>query len=435
MVLSQASNTLMLFMDRLFLSRVSEIYLAASMSGGLTQFMIGSLFIGTVTYVNAVVAQYFGSDQLERCGEAAFQAILLSFFCYPLLLALSPLAKTFFAVTGQSPEQVELGYLYFRTLIFGSIFLILRNALAGFFIGIGRTTVVMTANIAGMLVNIPANYILIFGKLGLPALGLKGAAIGTIIGNGVIFAILLLFYLRGRNQREFNTHKSLVFRPEIFKTLLRFGIPAGFETFLSVSAFNIFVQFMHSYGTRVAAAVTIAFNWDIVSFIPMLGMGQAVTALVGQNVGAKDLREARRTAYTGLKAGWVYSGSMVLLFLLGAPLLTRVFISGSGAEAEAIAALATTMLRLAAVYIMADASQIVFAGALRGAGDTRWVMMISVVLHWIFTIIAVILMKVVQADPVTVWLAFIIFIVILGGAMFLRFRSGRWTSIKLIQER
>jgi multidrug resistance protein, MATE family len=434
MVISQASDTVMMFVDRLFVSRLSDAHLAASMSGGLTQFMVSSLFIGTVGYVNAVVAQYYGAERFKKCGEAEFQGILLSLLCYPVMLAISPLMRYFFIFAGQSAEQVQLGYLYFQTLIFGSIFLVMRFSLAGFFLGIGRTTVVMIANIAGMLINLPANYVLIFGKLGFPAMGLRGAAVGTILGNAAIFIILLIFYLRGKNRKEFQTHKSLVFRPKIFKTLIRFGVPAGIEMLLNVTAFNLFVQFMHSYGTRVAAAVTIAFNWDIVSFVPMLGMGHAVTALVGQNVGAKNYNEARRSAFTGLKVSWVYSGTMVIIFIFGARTLSEVFVSGMAGDTAAITALSVIMLRLAAFYLLADASQLVLAGALRGAGDTKWVMRASVILHWIFSIAAVILIKVIQADPVIVWLFFIAFVIGLGITMFLRFRNGKWKEIELISQ-
>jgi putative MATE family efflux protein len=310
MVVSQASDSIMMFADRVFLSRIGEIELSASMAGGLTMFMLSSLFIGTVGYVTAIVAQYYGAKRFPQCGEATFQSILIALFCYPILLALSPLVRHFFVLAGHAPLQIELGYLYFQTLIFGSVFLILRYALAGFFLGIGRTTVVMLANFAGMLINIPANYVLIFGKLGFPALGLQGAAIGTILGNATIFLILLLFYLRGTNRTQFNTNRSLRFRPQIMRRLLRFGIPAGFEMFLSVTAFNLFVQFMHSYGTDVAAAVTIAFNWDIVAFIPMLGMSHATTALVGQNIGVRIERGKHRfPGYRAAPAGRpVYTG-------------------------------------------------------------------------------------------------------------------------------
>ncbi len=433
MVVSQASDSIMMFVDRVFLSRIGEIELSASMAGGLTMFMLSSLFIGTVGYVTAIVAQYYGAKRYSQCGEATFQSILIALFCYPILLALSPLVRYFFVLAGHAPRQIELGYLYFQTLIFGSVFLILRYALAGFFLGIGRTTVVMVANFAGMLINIPANYVLVFGKLGFPALGLQGAAIGTILGNATIFLILLLFYLRGTNRTQFNTNRSLRFRPQIMRRLLRFGIPAGFEMFLSVTAFNLFVQFMHSYGTDVAAAVTITFNWDIVAFIPMLGMSHATTALVGQNIGAGDREEARRSTYVALRVAWVYSGFMVLLFVFATRYLVGAFASGFGSNAEYIASLAVVLLRLAALYTLADSAQLVFTGALRGAGDTRWVMRMSIGLHWLFSGLAIFLIRYVQADPVAVWLVFIAFVMGLGLVMFLRFRGGKWQRIQLIQ--
>ena len=429
MIISQASDTIMLFVDRLFLSRLGGEYLAASMSGGLSQFMVSSFFVGTIGYVTAVVAQYFGAGRREKCAEAVFQAVLLSIISYPVILAASPLMKLFFSAVGQSPLQVELAYTYFHALIFGVVFVVLRNALAGFFIGIGRTTMVMIANFAGMLVNLPVNYLLIYGKFGFPALGLRGAAIGTICGNAVIFLILAGFYFSRRNREEFSTHKTLVFRPAILRTLLKYGIPAGIEMLLNVAAFNLFVQLMHTYGTGVAAAVTVAFNWDVVAFLPMLGMGHAVTSLVGQNVGAGDLDEAKNSTYTGLKTAWLYSFVMVIVFVVFARPLVGLFIPGDGGE---ITLLAVQMLRLASIYILADSAQIVFVGALRGAGDTRWVMAASTALHWGFTAVALIMIKVLKVNPVAAWTGMIVFVVTLGITMFLRFKSGRWTDKAIV---
>ena len=432
MVISQASDTLMLFVDRLFLSRLGEEYLAASMSGGLMQLMLGFFFIGTIGYVTAVVAQYYGAGNNRKCAEATVQAMILALISYPVILALSPLVKLFFSAVGQTALQVELGFEYFQTLIFGIIFLIMRHALAGFFIGIGRTTVVMAANAAGMIINIPINYILIYGKAGFPALGLKGAAIGTVAGNFVIFIIMLLFYFRGKNRVDFCTNSAFSFRPGIMKTLLRYGTPAGVEMFLNIAAFNLFVQTMHSYGTKVAAAVTIAFNWDIVAFLPMLGMGHAVTSLVGRFMGAGMPEEAGKTAYTGLKTAWVYSFTMVMVILIGAKPLANIFLSGFADGGTEVADLAVVLLRLVSVYILADSAQIVFVGALRGAGDTRWVMIVSVLLHWVFAAAAIYLIRFLRVEPVIAWLSFIVFIMLLGITMFLRFRGGHWRDIKMI---
>ena len=432
MVVSQASDSIMMFVDRLFLSRLGEAYLSASMSGGLTQFMVASLFIGTVGYTNAVVAQLYGAGRHEHCAEATVQGMILGLICYPIILAVSPLARYLFVFAGQTELQVALGYQYFQVLIFGSVFLVLRFGISGFFLGIGRTRVVMIANLVGMVVNIPANYVLIYGKLGFPALGLTGAALGTILGSMSAFLILLIFYLRPVNRRDFATHRGFRFNRNTMFTLVRFGAPAGFELFLNVAAFNLFVQFMYSYGSGVAAAVTIAFNWDLVAFIPMLGMSYAVTALVGQFVGARDYATAKRAAYMSMRVAWVYSGTMVILFVTATRALVGAFVSGFGPEGEEIARLAAVMLRLAAIYVLADSAQLVFSGALRGAGDTRWVMYISVGLHWVFSILAIVLIRVVKVSPVAAWTAFIVFVMLLGVGMYLRFRSGRWREIRMI---
>jgi MATE family multidrug resistance protein len=433
MVVSQASDTIMMFTDRLFLSRLGEAYIAAAMSGGLTAFMVSSFFVGTVGYTNAVVAQLYGAKRKQSCAEATVQGLILALICYPLILAVSPLARYLFILAGQSPLQVGLGYEYFQYIIFGSVFLVLRYALSGFFLGIGRTRLVMLANLAGMLANLPANYVLIYGKLGFPALGLKGAAIGTVLGSALSFLVLLASYLSRPNRREFATHRAFRLRGATMRTLVRFGTPAGVEMLLNVAAFNLFVQFMYSYGTGVAAAVTIAFNWDIVAFIPMLGMSFATTALVGQFVGARDFALARRAAYLSLRVAWVYSGTMVVVFLAATGALVRTFASGFPGDAAEIIRLAAVLIRLASIYTLADSAQLVFAGALRGAGDTRWVMSVSVGLHWLFSGLAVVLIRFVGISPVAAWTAFIVFVVLLGIAMFLRFRGGRWMQIRMLE--
>lgn len=431
MVVSQASDTVMLFVDRLMVSRLGELHLAAAMSGGLTQFTVSSFFIGLVGYVNAVVAQYRGAGRIDRCAPAAFQAFIVSFLAYPVLLLITPPVRHFFVFAGHGPEQVALEFLYFRTLMYGSVFFVVRAAFTGFFLGIGRTRTVMISNIIGMFVNLPANYILIYGKFGFPALGIKGAAIGTIIGAGATLLVLTAAYLKPSLRVAYRTHRSASWEPELIRRLLRFGVPAGVEMVLNVAAFTVFVQFMHSYGATVAAAVTVTFNWDIVAFIPMLGMGAAVTSVVGHNIGAGNYREARRTAYVALGAAWTYSGVMMLLFIFAAPVLAGLILKGTPGGAAAIP-LATVMIRLAGLYTLADAAQLVFSGALRGAGDTRMVMRISAGLHWIFAVAAFVLIRVMNADPLLVWVVFIGFVVILGLVIYLRFRLGPWENIRLI---
>ena len=124
---------------------------------------------------------------------------------------------------------------------------------------------------------------------------------------------------------------------------------------------------------------------------------------------------------------------MVVLFVAGAPALVKVFAGGFTAEESAILPLAVRLLRLAALYTLADATQIVYAGALRGAGDTTWVMIVSGALHWVMAAASFLLIRVLVLTPIAVWLFFIGFIMSLGVSMFIRHRRGAWQRIRLVE--
>jgi MATE family multidrug resistance protein len=397
MIISQASETIMLFADRLFLSRLGKEFMASAMSGGLTFFTVVSLFGGIVGYSNALVAQYYGAGRYSKCSQSANQAIYLSGFLYPVLFLFLPLVYLFFNLVGHAPEQIVPEFSYFKILMFGSIFFLLRNSFTGFFLGIGKTRIVMYANIVGMLVNIPANYILIFGKLGLPALGIEGAAIGTLIGSFIIFLIQLSVYFSRKYRDMYGTGQEFKLRLDLLRKLLKFGTPAGLETFLNVGAFNLFIQLMHSYSADIAAAVTITFNYDMVAFIPMIGLSYATTTVIAQQMGANNPAGARLGVRLAMKEGLSYA-----------------------------------LVMMASLYTIGDITQLVFAGALRGAGDTKFVMKVSVILHWIFAALSFFMIKVLIVSPVVMWVFMIIFVLSIGFVLVLRYRSGKWEEIKLI---
>jgi MATE family multidrug resistance protein len=434
MVASQASETLMLFFNRWIVSFLGADYIPASMSGGLTQFVFTSFFAGITGYVNAFIAQYHGARREDRCVQMASQGFWLTLGFYPLLLLLIPVGRLIFVWAGHTPVQIGLEFSYYRILMLGSFLFLMQSVLVGYFVGQGRTRVVMAANLLGIMVNLPLNWVLVFGKLGAPRLGIEGAALGTLGGSLFIVTILCIAYLRSAPYRARASLSSWAPRADLLRRLVRYGLPAGGEMFLNIFAFNVFLQLMQSYSPQVAAAVTISFNYDLVSFIPMLGVGAAVTALVGQRMGAGDTAGARRVAFLGLRIAWGYGLLIVALFVVGAPVLVRVFSGGFTAGDEGILPLAQTLLRLAAIYILGDASNVVLAGALRGAGDTRWVLVISGALHWIMALGAFVLIRVLVLPPVAVWLFFIAFILSMTVSLFLRHRGGRWERGRIIDQ-
>ena len=431
-VVSNASYTAMLFIDRLFLSRVGKHELAAAMSGGLTAFVLFSFFIGLIGYTSALVAQYYGAGRHEMCTRAGTQALYLALAGYPILLAFVPVIGHIFALTGQDPALKAPATVYAQTLLFGGIFTLIRTALSSFFVGIGRTRITMVANIFGTLVTIPLNYVLIFGHFGLPALGIEGAALGTIGGGFSACALLLAYYLKEVTRAPYEVERVMLLVPETMGRLLRFGTPAGVEPLLNWCAFNIFVQVMYSYGAETAAASTIAFNFDIVAFVPMMGLSVAATTVVGQHLGAKDLAGAVRSTTLMLRMGGAYALVMMVLFLIGADLLVRIFAAGFADPGDRIADMAATMLRLLTLYTLANALKLVLSGVLRAAGDTRWMMCVSVAIHWAMAVGVILLVHAAKVDPYAAWLTLVAMNIAHVFSAWYRYRTGKWKRIRLI---
>jgi len=365
--------------------------------------------------------------------QTVSQGLLLCLVFYPVLLAFIPVVHRGFILAGHGPRQVALEFSYFRILMAGSLLFLFQSVFAGYFVGLGKTRVVMLASVLGIFVNLPLNWILVFGKLGVPPLGIEGAALGTLGSSLFIVAVLAVSFLRSGGYRTFGGWEAWKPRRDLLLRLLRYGTPVGLEGFINVFAFNVFVLLMQSYGPTVAAAITITFNWDLVSFIPMLGVGAAVTSLTGQRMGAGDVAGARRAAYLALRLAWAWAGVMVIAFVAGAPALVRMFSQGFGAGDEQILPLARVLLRLAALYTVADATAVVFSGALRGAGDTKWVLIISGILHWTMAIGAFVFIRILALPPVAVWFFFIAFVVSVATSMAIRHRRGAWEHIRLVE--
>ena len=173
------------FVDRMFLSWYSTDSIAAALPSGILIFTLLSLFLGTTMYVSTFVAQYFGAGRHDSIGPSAWQGIYVALIGAGICFVLVPLAPTLFKAIGHPPEIQELEIVYFRIMCCGAFFPLASAALSGFFAGLGRTAPVMWVNVAATGVNVLLNYVMIFGKLGFPRMGLAGAAIATVISPGL----------------------------------------------------------------------------------------------------------------------------------------------------------------------------------------------------------------------------------------------------------
>lgn len=433
MIISTACDGVMTFTDRLFLSRLGYEQMNAAMGGGIAAQMLMFFFVGLTGYTTALVAQYFGAKEFKNVSKSLFQGIIICCFSWPVILVLKPLVVVFFTQIGTPESQLGFQIDYLNILVWGSVLSLLRHTIGCYFIGIGKTKIVMNAAIAAMIANVFLDYLLIFGKFGIPAMGIQGAAIASISGSFVGTLVLLITYFKQKQSSLKMTFASFRFEKLIMKKLIHFGYPAGLELFLNFLAFSAMVALFHAQGDEVATAATIMFNWDLVSFLPLLGIEIAVTSIVGRYMGAQKSHVAERATYSAIKIGIFYSIFIFFLFTLIPETLVRVFSPEEFSQVfENMIPLAVNMIRLATLYVLADATMVSLIGALRGAGDTFYTMLISVISHWILVLMIFLSFYVFDFTPLTAWFLVVISFLGFSLVLYIRFKSGKWKKIKVI---
>lgn len=435
MIASYACDTIMVFTDRLFLSRLDPELMNASLGGGVSAMAFTSFFVGLVGFTTALVAQHLGARRKKDCSVVVTQALLFSCLAYPLILLMQPLAHRLFVFAGVDARQLEPQELYLKILLYGSIISLARISLSGFFSGIARTRIVMFASFAAMITNVVMDYVLIFGKCGFPPLGIRGAAYATILGGVVGLSILAADYFSERNRREYGIGASFHFDRALAGKLLKFGTPTGLEMCLNIFAFNAIIMLFHSLGPVTATAATVVFNWDLVSFVPLIGIEIGVTSLVGKYMGAGDPGKAHHSVMSGLKLGMLYSAVILVFFILYPGMLVDTFRPTAASEVFASAVpLAVFMVRLAAVYVMVEAMLCVFIGALRGAGDTFWAMRTSVIIHWLMVAVLALVLRVFGLSPWIGWTVVVFFFLIFSMVVFVRYKKGGWKKLRMVEQ-
>ncbi|MEL7451670.1 MAG: MATE family efflux transporter, partial [Pseudomonadota bacterium] len=220
----------------------------------------------------------------------------------------------------------------------------------------------------------------------------------------------------------------------ILRRFLRLGFPSGAELFLNVAAFNLFLLMFQSYGVAEAAAAAIVFNWDVLSFIPMIGLSIAVTTRIGNFVGADDMARTNEVIAAAFFMALSYSAVLAVAFITLRVELVNVFAPPEG-DFSAIRDLSAWMMIGLSSYAMADAIILVCGGVLRGAGDTRWLMIASVSLHWAMLVAQYFVIRVFELGPRVSWLTFVAMILAIAVVYGVRLWRGRWrdpAALKLV---
>jgi len=433
LIISSGSVSLMYVCDRIFLTWYSPSALAAAMPAGMLHLSIASLALGVANYTNTFVAQYEGAGRNKRVAAVIWQGNYWSLFWGIGLIALVPFASDIFNAIGHDASIIPLEISYFSVLCWGSLPMVLSANLACFFSGRGKTIEVMLINIMSTSINVGLDYCLIFGKGPLPELGITGAGMATITAN--LTSMLAFVFLMFRpSLKSYELFKHWRFDLALMKRYLRFGLPNGLSWLIDLSAFSAFILLVGKLGAEQLTATNLAFNINSLAFVPMLGIGIAVTTLVGQRIGEGRVHLAARSTWIAFAVTATYMIVFAIIFVVLPDLILTPYMWFSKEKLLPIRDLVVELLRFVAVYTFFDAMLIVFGSAIRGAGDTKFSMIFSLISGWLIMVLPTyICWKWYGGDLRISWLACTLLIVVLGIGFLLRFLGGKWKSMRVIE--
>jgi MATE family multidrug resistance protein len=435
LILAQMSFTVQVFVDRLFLTWYSEEAVAGAVTGLFAVWAAIGLCIGTGEYLTTFVAQYVGAGRPERIGPAMWQGIYFSIAAGVVLALLAPLAGPAFALAGHEARVRAHEVTFASILLLGSAPVILMATLSAFFAGRGNTRVILVVNVVATAINCVLDYAWIFGKLGFSARGVAGAAWATVTSQVVGSAILLALILKREHRRVYRTLAGWRLEPVLFARFLRFGLPTGLQYSVEIGSFALFMVLVGRIGTVELAASGIAFNLNMIVFMPMLGLGVGVSSVVGRHMGGGRPEAAERTTWSAFWMSLGYMSLCSLLYVSAPALLLAPY--GAGADPTtfpAVARVATVLLRFIALYSIFDMMNVVFAAGLKGAGDTLYPLVLTFVLAWGAMLVpAYVACELFGGGAYVAWSTATAYVALLGLLLLRRFRTGRWKTMRVIE--
>jgi MATE family multidrug resistance protein len=434
LILSSGSVTMMITIDRLFLTWYSEDALAASLPAGALHWTIMSAFVGMINYGNAFVAQYEGAGRKDRVAAAVWQGIFLAIAAGLVFLMVIPLAPYFFAAAGHEPAVQRYETLFLQTLSCGAVPMLLTMAFACFYSGRGKTRIVMYVDFLLAATNIALDPCLIFGLGPFPRLGIVGAGLSTVIAYTVAVIAYVVLSRRHRDSIEYQFWKHIGLDRELLGRLLRYGLPTGLQMTAELAAFTVFLVLVGRLGESELAATNLAFNVNMMSFVPMIGLAMGVMTLVGKRVGERRPKLAERTVWLAAGTSGAYMLFFAVLFVVFPQVILRPFTGGNATvELAGIQHTVIVLLRFTAVYTFFDGMALVFAYAIRGAGDTRFPFYYTLVSAWLIMVLPTwLIVRSGHGGLNACWLACSAYICLLGTVCCLRFVQGKWKTMNII---
>ena len=414
--------------DTAMVGRLSGVALSAVGLGGQLFFSAVNIFAAIGTGATAIVSRHIGANNYKRGNESAAQALqialalgLVMFLCSYFLF------DKLFILSNAEEEVIALGTEYVKIISVAALFMVPGYVASAILRAAGDTKTPMIGSVIVNTINIIGDYVLIFGKWGFPKLGVAGAAIATALGQivGFLYVILCLFKESGLIQ--VNVRGLSKANKTDFNQILRLSGPA-FINELMINGGRLIYSFMViGLGTVEFAANQIAVTAESLSYMPTIGFSVAATTLMGQSLGANDKEQALEYTKTAAFLGAAFMGLVAILFLAFPVPIVKFF----NHEADIIS-VAALCIRIAALEQIPMALSMVLSGALKGAGDTKGSMYISLASNWLYRLPAAFLtIYVFKWSVAALWYMTAIQYVIEAILFAIRFKRGKWARIAI----
>ena len=378
-IIGQLGIIMMGVVDSLMVGKLGAAPLAAASLGNSLAFIILIIGIGVSLAVTPLVAIAVGSNKFEDCGVYFRQSLLVN-SVLSIIIAFAIYFGADLIHYFNQPLEVQYQAKYFMRIIgFSAIPLMIFQTYKQFIEGLSVMRPAMIIVLLANLINVFGNWVLVFGNLGLPALGLNGSGWATFASRVFMALALMGFVMNNKFFKKYDVsfHFKSINWP-VIKKILSLGLPSGIQYFFEVGAFSFAVIMVGWLGTKQLAAHQIAINLASISFMAVLGISVAGSIRVGNAVGMKDISETRRAGFTASLLGASIMLVAGIIFILFRNFLPTLYVTD-----EVVISYASSLLIIAALFQLSDGTQAVGIGILRGLTDVKFPTAITFIAYWI----------------------------------------------------
>jgi putative MATE family efflux protein len=417
-------QTLVGIVDTIFVAKLGSDALAGVGTSLQMVFLLISAVAAISIGSSILVAHAVGARATHEANRVARQAVFWSIVVsIPLSVLGAAFSYDMVAMFGLTPSVARIGGAYLQITLATSVVLMLQFALGSILRGAGDMKTPFFATLIANAINAFAAWVLIFGKLGMPALGSNGSAWAAALGRGIAVGVLVFALWQGR--QGVRLFGASGWRPtwSIAQRILGLGVPAALEQLLTAGAFTALTILIARLGTDSLAAQRVAGNAMSFSLLPGFGFAIAATTLVGQSVGARRPEDAEAAAYEAMRWAMLWMGAIGICFFFGATWIMRAFSAD-----PTVIDLGAGSLRAIAFVQPAWAVMLVLSGGLRGGGNTRFSLVVNTATLWAAVLLGWFLVVGLGYGLVASWLAFVFVSPLAAVAAALRFRKGDWKA-------